>query len=71
MGQNHLGVLGVPALKTVPARSDDFSFIADGRDKWGLGVLITVDAVPESGPPTACVGAESTMPVIGSIRSAA
>jgi methyl acetate hydrolase len=47
MGQNHIGALGVPALKTaIPARSDDFSFIADGRDKWGLGFLITVDAVP-------------------------
>jgi methyl acetate hydrolase len=47
MGQNHIGAVGVPALKTaIPARSDDFSFIADGRDKWGLGFLITVDAVP-------------------------
>ena len=27
-------------------RSADFSFIADGRDKWGLGFLITVDQVP-------------------------
>jgi CubicO group peptidase (beta-lactamase class C family) len=47
MGQNHIGAIGVPALKTaIPARSDDFSFIADGRDKWGLGFLITSDAVP-------------------------
>jgi CubicO group peptidase (beta-lactamase class C family) len=47
MGQNHIGALGVPAQKTaIPARSDDFSFIADGRDKWGLGFLITADAVP-------------------------
>jgi CubicO group peptidase (beta-lactamase class C family) len=47
MGQNHIGAVGVPALKTaMPARSDDFSFIADGRDKWGLGFLITSDAVP-------------------------
>jgi methyl acetate hydrolase len=47
MGQNHIGALGVPALKTaMPERSDDFSFIADGRDKWGLGFLITTDAVP-------------------------
>jgi methyl acetate hydrolase len=47
MGQNHIGALGVPALKTAMAeRSDDFSFIADGRDKWGLGFLITADAVP-------------------------
>jgi methyl acetate hydrolase len=47
MGQNHIGALGVPALKTaMPERSDDFSFVADGRDKWGLGFLITADAVP-------------------------
>ena len=47
MSQNHIGSIGVPALKTaMPERSDDFSFIADGRDKWGLGFLITTDAVP-------------------------
>ena len=28
------------------SRSADFSFIADGRDKWGLGFLITTDQVP-------------------------
>jgi CubicO group peptidase (beta-lactamase class C family) len=47
MGQNHIGPLGVPALKAaMPERSNDFTFIADGRDKWGLGFLITTDAVP-------------------------
>jgi methyl acetate hydrolase len=47
MAQNHIGTLGVPAQKTaIPERSDDFSFIDDGRDKWGLGFLITTDAVP-------------------------
>jgi CubicO group peptidase (beta-lactamase class C family) len=47
MGQNQIGALGVPALKTaMPERSDDFSFVADGRDKWGLGFLITADHVP-------------------------
>jgi CubicO group peptidase (beta-lactamase class C family) len=47
MGQNHIGAIGVPAQKTaLPERSDDFSFIAGGRDKWGLGFLITADAVP-------------------------
>jgi methyl acetate hydrolase len=47
MARNQIGSLGVPALKTaLPQRSDDFSFVADGRDKWGLGFLITVDAVP-------------------------
>jgi methyl acetate hydrolase len=47
MGQNHIGALGVPALKTaMPERSDDFSFVADGRDKWGLGFLIAAEGVP-------------------------
>ncbi len=47
MGRNQIGAIGVPALKTaLPQRSDDFSFVADGRDKWGLGFLITADQVP-------------------------
>lgn len=47
MSRNQIGVLGVPAHKTAqPQRSADFSFIADGRDKWGLGFLLTADAVP-------------------------
>ncbi len=46
MGQNHIGAVSIPALKTALPRSADFSFIADGRDKWGLGFLITVDQVP-------------------------
>jgi CubicO group peptidase (beta-lactamase class C family) len=47
MSRNQIGTIGVPALKTaLPGRSDDFSFVADGRDKWGLGFLITVDQVP-------------------------
>jgi methyl acetate hydrolase len=47
MGQNHIGALGVPALKSAMSdRSADFSFVADGRDKWGLGFLITADYVP-------------------------
>ena len=45
MGQNHIGVVSVPALKSVLPRSADFTFIADGRDKWGLGFLITADQV--------------------------
>ena len=45
MGQNAMGVVSVPALKTHLPRSADFSFIADNRDKWGLGFLITVDQV--------------------------
>src|SRR5205085_2168164 len=45
MGQNHIGAVSVPALKSALPRSADFTFIADGRDKWGLGFLITVDQV--------------------------
>jgi methyl acetate hydrolase len=45
MGQNQIGAVSVPALKTALARSADFTFIADGRDKWGLGFLITADQV--------------------------
>jgi CubicO group peptidase (beta-lactamase class C family) len=46
MGQNHIGAVSVPAQKSELPRSRDFSFIADGRDKWGLGFLITADHVP-------------------------
>lgn len=46
MGQNAMGAVRVPALKSHIARSADFTFIADGRDQWGLGFLITVDQVP-------------------------
>ena len=46
MGRNAIGNVSVPALKTAMARSADFTFINDGRDKWGLGFLITVDHVP-------------------------
>jgi CubicO group peptidase (beta-lactamase class C family) len=46
MGQNAIGDLAVPALRTALPRSADFTFIADGRDKWGLGFLITADQVP-------------------------
>jgi methyl acetate hydrolase len=45
MGQNHIGAVSVPALKVALPRSADFTFIADNRDKWGLGFLITVDQV--------------------------
>jgi methyl acetate hydrolase len=46
MGRNQIGAIGVAALKTaLPERSEDFSFVADGRDKWGLGFLISVDGV--------------------------
>ena len=46
MAKNQIGALGVAALKTaMPERSNDFSFVADGRDKWGLGFLLTTDPV--------------------------
>lgn len=45
MSQNQIGAVSVPALKSALPRSADFTFIADGRDKWGLGFLITVDQV--------------------------
>ena len=45
MGQNHIGAVSVPALKSALPRSADFTFIADGRDKFGLGFLITTDQV--------------------------
>jgi methyl acetate hydrolase len=47
MSANQIGSVTVPALKTaMPERSSDFSFVNDGRDKWGLGFLITTDQVP-------------------------
>jgi methyl acetate hydrolase len=46
MGQSHIGAVSVPAQKSYLPRSRDFTFIADGRDKWGLGFLITADHVP-------------------------
>jgi CubicO group peptidase (beta-lactamase class C family) len=42
MGRNHIGRVGVRAVKTaMPERSSDFAFVADGRDKWGIGFMIT------------------------------
>ena len=47
MRRNQIGAVGVRALKTaVPSLSMDFSFIDDGKDKWGLGFLITSAHVP-------------------------
>jgi CubicO group peptidase (beta-lactamase class C family) len=45
MGQNHIGAVSVPALKAALPRSADFTFIDDGKDKWGLGFLITTNQV--------------------------
>ena len=39
MGRNQIGDVGVRALKTAqPDRSMDFTFVNDGKDKWGLGI---------------------------------
>jgi methyl acetate hydrolase len=46
MGENHIGAVTVPALRSVMPRSRDFTFIADGRDKFALGFLFTADQVP-------------------------
>jgi CubicO group peptidase (beta-lactamase class C family) len=48
MGRNHIGGLTVPALKTaLPDRSDDWDILVNGgRDKWGLGFLITTAPPP-------------------------
>ncbi len=47
MGRNQIGSVGVRAVKTaMPERSSDFTFVADGRDKWGIGFMITADGRP-------------------------
>jgi CubicO group peptidase (beta-lactamase class C family) len=47
MGRNHIGAVGVRAVKTaMPGRSSDFTFVADGRDKWGIGFMISADGKP-------------------------
>jgi len=47
MTRNQIGEVGVPALKTAePELSMDFTFIDDGKDKWGLGFLLTTRHVP-------------------------
>jgi len=43
MGTNQIGRLSVSALKTaMPTLSSDFSFVNGGRDKFGLGFLISL-----------------------------
>jgi len=47
MGRNHIGGVGVRAVKTaMPERSSDFTFVDDGRDKFGIGFMITADGRP-------------------------
>src|SRR5260370_5368448 len=45
-GLNNISAVSVPAPKTALPRSADCRLLADGRDKWGLGFLITTDHVP-------------------------
>ncbi len=46
MGKNQIGDVGVAALKTAqPGLSMDFTFVDDGKDKWGLGFLRTTRQV--------------------------
>jgi methyl acetate hydrolase len=46
MGQNHIGNVSVPALASALPRSRDFTFVADGRDKFGLGFTSPANAPP-------------------------
>ena len=47
MGRNQIGSVRVRALKTaMPERSSDFTFVADRRDKWGIGFMIAADRKP-------------------------
>jgi len=42
MGENQIGAVGVRAVKTAqPDFSSDFTFVDDGRDKWGIGFMIS------------------------------
>jgi methyl acetate hydrolase len=46
MSEPQIGEVGVPAVKTAqPGLSMDFTFINDGKDKWGLGFLLTTSHV--------------------------
>ena len=46
MGKNQISDVGVRAVKTAqPDVSMDFTFIEDGKDRWGLGFLITTGQV--------------------------
>jgi hypothetical protein len=70
MRRNQIGALGVRALKTAqPALSMDFSLVDDGKDKWGLGFLITSTHVAGKRSAGSVSGAGSTTPT--SDRSAA
>lgn len=48
MGQNHIGELEAagPAVTTRPKLSNNFDFMPDSVDKFGLGFLINTDPIP-------------------------
>jgi methyl acetate hydrolase len=47
MSVNQMGAVNAHATRSAqPDLSADFTFIAEGRDKWGLGFLITSESVP-------------------------
>jgi CubicO group peptidase (beta-lactamase class C family) len=47
MARNQIGSVAVRALKTAaPDISGNFSFVDDGKDKWGLGFLVTAERRP-------------------------
>jgi len=47
-GRKHIGAVFGSGAQALLPRSADFTFIADGRDKWGLGFLITTDRSPRA-----------------------
>jgi CubicO group peptidase (beta-lactamase class C family) len=47
MAVNQIGAVSAHATRSAqPNLSDDFTFINEGRDKWGLGFLITGEGAP-------------------------
>jgi CubicO group peptidase (beta-lactamase class C family) len=47
MSRNQMGAVSARAIKTaMPERSNDFTLIADNRDKWSAAFLIAADAKP-------------------------
>jgi CubicO group peptidase (beta-lactamase class C family) len=47
MARNQIGAVNVHAIKSAqPALSADFSFVNEGKDKWGLGFQITGETAP-------------------------
>ena len=47
MSRNQIGAVNVHAIKSAqPSLSADFSFVNEGKDKWGLGFQITGETAP-------------------------